>query len=185
MSRTTIETWRGHYFDFADPRAEDVKIEDIAHALSQTCRFGGHTRRFYSVAEHALFVHDLVRPAAPAVLLAALHHDSHEAYLGDVPTPLKRLLDGKFIDLVIAADEAIGEAFGIAPDLFNCMTVVEADELALRVEAYILKPSQGVGEHWGYDQLPPGIMSLAGRRPLAPEEACSLFIKTHREVCAV
>lgn len=63
-----------------------VDIKDIAHALSLKCRFTGHCRTFYSVAEHSMRVAELVRPE---LKLAALLHDAAEAYLPDFARPIK------------------------------------------------------------------------------------------------
>lgn len=70
--------------------AEDVEIADIAKALANQCRFGGHCRAFYSVAQHSSLAADLVRATADAAeALWALLHDAAEAYLGDLPHPIK------------------------------------------------------------------------------------------------
>jgi hypothetical protein len=71
-----------------------VRVRDIAHHLSHLCRFTGGVSAFYSVAEHAVAVSHLVERETgdPWVILKALHHDSTEAYLGDVSKPLKDLL---------------------------------------------------------------------------------------------
>jgi hypothetical protein len=113
--RHTLETYSGLYFDFDDPRPEQVDVADIAKALSWTCRFGGHVSRGISVAEHAVLVYELTQPKTrdPELLLAALHHDSHEAYLGDIPTPLKAKLGPRYRELVHEIDEAIGDHLGI------------------------------------------------------------------------
>lgn len=84
-----MQTATGRQFWPLDPRPDDVFIEDIAHALSLLCRFGGHCLRFYSVAEHSV----LLARAAPAHLKKwALLHDAAEAYIVDVPRPLKPFL---------------------------------------------------------------------------------------------
>lgn len=72
------------------PDPADIDIADIARALSRICRYGAQTSRFYSVAEHSCLVADFV----PAGLrLAALLHDAAEAYLGDIPRPIKKHSD--------------------------------------------------------------------------------------------
>lgn len=86
-----IETFTGKQFWPLDPRPEDLCIDDIAHALSNTCRFNGHVRQFYSVAEHSVFV-ALCTPLKHRV--AALMHDASEAYLCDLPRPVKRCVTG-------------------------------------------------------------------------------------------
>lgn len=82
-----IQTYTGVVFYLLDPRVEDIKIEDIAHALSNLCRFGGHCKQFYSVAQHSVLVSCQV-PAEDA--LWGLMHDASEAYLCDLPRPIKR-----------------------------------------------------------------------------------------------
>jgi hypothetical protein len=141
---SAFETHTGRLFDYADPRPDQIDIDDIAHALSLTCRFGGHTGVFYSVAQHALLVRHLVIEAGYVELAhAALHHDSHEAYLGDVPTPLKRMLGFRFADLAKATDLAIGEALEVDPALFAHPAVREADQAAMSLEAAALKVNGG------------------------------------------
>lgn len=89
-----MQTATGGQFWPMDPRAHEVSIEDIAHALSLLCRFGGHCLRFYSVAEHSVLLARLIKMrGAPArVRLWALLHDAAEAYIVDVPRPLKPFL---------------------------------------------------------------------------------------------
>jgi 5'-deoxynucleotidase YfbR-like HD superfamily hydrolase len=86
-----IQVYSGRPFWPLDPRAEEVEIEDIAQALSLKCRYGGHCLRFYSVAEHSVLVSQHV---APEHALWALLHDAGEAYLADVPRPVKPSLAG-------------------------------------------------------------------------------------------
>lgn len=84
-----IQTYTGAAFYPMDPRPEDVRIVDIAHALAHQCRFAGHTVDFYSVAEHSLHVAQIV---PKAFRLAALLHDATEAYVLDLPGPIKDML---------------------------------------------------------------------------------------------
>lgn len=142
-----IETSSGVYVNVAAPEAWSINVEDIAHALSQTIRFGGHGRAC-SVAEHAVRVAvRLVRAgASPEVRLAGLHHDDPEAYLMDVPKPLKPLLGEAYVDLTQRFEVAIADALGLPDiDAAGHVLVKLADEWALAVEAWYVLPSRGQG----------------------------------------
>jgi len=97
-----IQTRSGRRFYPLNPRAEDVDLHDIAHALARQCRFSGHTSRYYSVAEHSVRVAMRVyeQTSDPAFALLGLLHDASEAYLIDLPRPLKR--DPVFAPYVVA-----------------------------------------------------------------------------------
>lgn len=107
-----MQTYRRIQFWPLDPRPEEVDIEDIAHALSMQCRYGGHVRHFYSVAEHSILVSRMV-PREDA--LWGLLHDASEAYLSDVIRPVKRFLTNyKAIENRLMA--VICERFGLPPE---------------------------------------------------------------------
>jgi|JRYH01.1.fsa_nt_gb hypothetical protein len=91
-----LQTYSGRQFWPMDPRPEEVFIEDIAHALAMQCRFAGHCLRFYSVAEHSVLLTRYFkwRGASVTTQLWALLHDASEAYLVDVPRPVKPYLEG-------------------------------------------------------------------------------------------
>lgn len=91
-----LQTFSGRQFWPMDPRPEEVFIEDIAHSLSMQCRYAGHCLRFYSVAEHSVLLARYFRQkGAPLTTqLWALLHDASEAYLVDVPRPVKPYLPG-------------------------------------------------------------------------------------------
>ena len=82
-------TVSGRTFWPLDPRAEEIAIEDIAHSLAHQCRYAGHTRAFYSVAQHSVLV---AQHLPPELQLWGLLHDASEAYLVDLPRPVKRHL---------------------------------------------------------------------------------------------
>lgn len=89
-------THTGRTINFATFCPDDVDIEEVAHSLGLLCRFGGHCREFYPVAQHAvlvaLFLEEQGHP--PEIVFTGLHHDDTEAYLGDVISPLKKILPG-------------------------------------------------------------------------------------------
>ncbi len=103
MEDHVLDTYSGQKLDLDAPTVETIQLEDIAAALSKVCRFGAQAREFYSVAQHAVLVHDLVTGefGRADLALATLHHDSHEAYTCDVPKPLKDLID----------EEGLGDGF--------------------------------------------------------------------------
>lgn len=100
-------------------KASDIVIDDVAHHLSNICRFTGAVRRFYSVAEHSVRVCNLAMKdgASIEVCLWALLHDASEAYLNDVVRPLKHRAEFAFYRAAEhAAMDAVVERFGLIPD---------------------------------------------------------------------
>ena len=91
-----LRTVSGRRFYPGDPQPDEIDIEDIAHALSRVCRFGGHIEDHYSVAQHSVLVSEAVEASLgaslphPMICVWGLLHDASEAYLGDVVWPLKR-----------------------------------------------------------------------------------------------
>ena len=129
-----MQTYSGGRFYPADPRVEDINPLDIAHALSMLCRYGGHISRFMSVAEHCVLMSEAV---APENALAALLHDAAEAYLVDVPRPLKNILpDYRATEAKVEA--VIAERFGLALPFSS--EVKEADNRILLTERDALMP---------------------------------------------
>jgi hypothetical protein len=90
-SEVWIQTYTGKKFYPFNPKPEDINIQDIAHALSMKCRFTGHCRNFYSVAEHSYYVSVLCEKKHA---FYGLLHDAAEAYLPDVARPLKDYING-------------------------------------------------------------------------------------------
>lgn len=87
-----IRTYTGRLVNPWALLSQDIQIEDIAHSLSQQCRFTGHTSRFYSIAEHCILVYFLLSAQGQSVrvCLGGLIHDAAEAYFGDMAGPSKR-----------------------------------------------------------------------------------------------
>lgn len=143
-----IETFLGERFQPLAPVPSSIFVEDIAHALSNQCRFAGHTRVHYSVAEHSVRVSWLVEEwgADEAVQLWALMHDASEAYLVDLPTPLKQSEFGQaYRQAEAELMNVICERFGMAPP--EPEIVKAADLTMLATEARDLMPHKPA--HWG------------------------------------
>lgn len=109
-----ISTQNVPKFYFLNPKPEDIHIFDIAHALSLVCRFGGHCSVFYSVAEHSIIVADILEQegASKLTVLAGLLHDAEEAYLPDIPHPIKQVIPA-FKKLYAPIQDAIVRRFGL------------------------------------------------------------------------
>lgn len=140
MAKNYIVTVSGRTIDFANPDPFQIALSDIAHGLSKEQRFGNQLAEEWSVAQHSLLVCYLVND--PKLKIYALLHDAHEAYTGDISTPLKRML-GNHDDrsgvyaVQDALDRAIGKSFGL-PDFCEITSGKEikaADAMALQLEA--------------------------------------------------
>ena len=128
--RQAIRTSSGQLFWPLDAREAEIKLEDLAHALSHLCRFVGHSRHFFSVAQHSVLVSRLC-PAADA--LWGLLHDGSEAYLGDVARPIKYTVCFESYRAAEAKLQAlIYRRFGLTGP--EPATVKAADTLALHIE---------------------------------------------------
>ncbi len=82
-----IQTYTGREVNPLKIKPEDICIEDIGHSLANLCRFNGHCKFFYSVAEHSLIMS--LEAASPQAALYALLHNATECYLSDIPSPIK------------------------------------------------------------------------------------------------
>ena len=107
---TWMQTFLGAAFNPLEPQVDQIHLPDIAHALSLTCRYGGHVRRFYSVAEHSVLLSETVQPRNA---LWALLHDATEAYVGDLIRPLKENLPA-FVAIEDRLAEVIAERFQLS-----------------------------------------------------------------------
>lgn len=114
-----IATITGRVVDLAAPTPDMIDIEDIAHALSLLCRYNGHVEYHYSVAQHSCLVHDLLLGFPREIAFAGLMHDAAEAYVGDMGSPLKKMLP-EFTQVEDAVFWAIADAFDYTPlDVHN------------------------------------------------------------------
>lgn len=128
-----IQTYRGIIFYPIDPRIEEIDIIDIAHSLGHMCRFTGHTKKFYSVAEHCIRVSQI---ATKKLKLYALLHDASEAYLTDIPRPLKKLpLFNDYLVYEKRLQNMIYKKFGLRPLSTKLQNELDyIDEMVLMTE---------------------------------------------------
>jgi len=126
-----IQTYTGRRFSPTNPVVDAIVIEDIAHPLSMQCRFSGHVKEFYSVAQHSVLV-SYICDTKDA--LWGLLHDASEAYLVDIPRPIKQ--SGKFdnyMEFEKVMQAAVCEKFGLPKDMPK--SVKMADDMLLMTEA--------------------------------------------------
>lgn len=171
-----IETVSGISFEFLEPKPEQIDIEDIAHALSMTCRYTGHCREFYSVAEHSSLC-SLLLP--PELKLAGLLHDASEAYITDVASPIKAHLSN-YQAIEDGIMEVVAKKFGFEYPLHPAVKYV--DLVMLSTEAWHLMGGQGKNwDLWEYRKRP---LVSVGLKPfcLDPKGAKELFMKTYRDI---
>lgn len=133
MPTNAIQTHSGGYFDLHESGPDAINFVDIAHSLAMQCRYNGHIRMFYSVAEHCVLVAQWVLEQTGDYQLAleALLHDASEAYLCDIPRPFKRLLkDYKVLEERV--ERLIALRFGLiypwAPIIHEADLRILADE---------------------------------------------------------
>tara|TARA_R110000796_G_scaffold134681_1_gene250463 strand:- start:1745 stop:2371 length:627 start_codon:yes stop_codon:yes gene_type:complete len=169
-----IETYTGLRVFFGDIKKEIISIHDIAHSLSQICRFTGHTKEFYSVAQHSVLVAD-AQTTLPEKR-AGLLHDASEAYVNDLPSPLKACVDlGDYKNLENRFHAVINKKYRINDGMTP--NIKKADLEALFTEKRdVLNKSSDWG--WGEDIEPFKDKII----PLPPKEAKALFIKRFIEL---
>jgi uncharacterized protein len=168
-----IETVSGVHFEFLDPKPEQIRIHDIAHALGNNCRFVGQCRKFYSVAEHSWHVARMLEGAPLEVQLAGLLHDASEAYITDMASPVKQFMP-EYRAMEDKVMIAIAAKYGFEYPLHEA--VKYADMMALSIEAHHLLLSKGNDwDMWRSLKRPPIIDSY---RPIGmvPETARQVFL---------
>jgi len=167
-----IQTYSGRRFTPTNPYADAIVIQDIAHALSMQCRFSGHVKKFYSVAQHCVLVSYLCDQADA---LWGLLHDASEAYLVDVPSPLKK--SGKFDSYLEFEDKmqkTICKRFNLSET--EPESVKRADKMLLSTEARdLLAPLH-------CDWVNPAEPIPFKIEPLSQQDAKDLFMKRFFEL---
>lgn len=167
----TILLNSGNYFSYEHPSESWWTLDDIAHGLAMTCRFGGQARRYYSVAEHSVYVSRLV---PPELAWDALMHDAAEAFICDMPKPLKELLpDYKVVEKRV--ETAIAARYGLIDPM--PAEIKMADIQMLRAEQVQIMRNND-DWHWTFDVPEPDVHIAC----LPPEGAKALFLSRAAEL---
>lgn len=171
QTKSAILLVNGDFFDFKNPRDHEFDIKAIAHALSNLCRYTGHSKRFYSVAEHCVLVSRLVKPE---FAFEGLMHDASEAYCGDVASPLKKLLPG-YEKIENGVQEAIATYFDLK---YPWPEDVHLADKRLYVTERQSISNTGKDALW-FTDLEPADIEVKG---LAPRSAYELFMNRYEEL---
>lgn len=176
MKETFIQTYTGKKFDYLKATADDIDIEDIANALANICRFSGHVQDFYSVAQHSVLCSQIV---SVEYAFEALMHHAAEAYVQDMPAPLKALLpDYRQMEQMV--DDLIREKFSLPRD--HSQVVKRADLTMLATERRDLEIDDGT--RWSVlDGIQPS--EVIDIRPLRPGQAYALFMNRFNELTEI
>lgn len=160
MKIPAIETVSGKYVDPENPNIDDLLIDDMAWALSRTARFAGHTITTvqYNNAQHSVFVAEMIGNTgthSSKLELFGLLHDCAEAYVGDLPSPIKRIsgLKEHFARIEDNLLNMIYKKFvGRLPTELEWSVVKQFDARACQIEAYTFMRSRGLSVQWGKRQ---------------------------------
>lgn len=128
-------THSGRQFDLIDPQPDMIDLVDIVKGLSREARFAGQSRYYYTVAQHSVMASRIV---PPEFAFEALLHDASEAYIKDIPRPLKQLLpDYRAVEAKV--DSAVRERFGLPARQSGAVS--HADRVMLATERRDLMPA--------------------------------------------
>lgn len=173
-----ITTFTGKQFSLTHATVDDVCIEDIAHGLSNTCRYAGQPRTFYSVAEHSVRMAELVA-YSPSAMLVALLHDAAEAYLGDVTSMLKAILS-RYKEIEQRLQYVIYDKYGVrhCPLMNHDIDQVKALDVVIRTpEVRSLFPKGYTGWSWKLVEFDYGKI-----RPWSHKKAEKKFLRMFRSL---
>lgn len=181
MIEAWIETVSGVQFHFLNPDPSEIKITDIAHALSNNCRFVGQCRKFYSVAEHSWHVARMLEGTPAIVQLAGLLHDASEAYITDVASPVKQFMP-EYIKMEDTIMTAIASKYGFEYPFHPAIKL--ADLSMLSNEAHHLLISRGNDWDMWFNRKRPAVSDTYKPICMEPDVARELFLDKFTELAA-
>lgn len=183
MSNSCIVTYTGKFIDPLNLKPEDVDIRDIAHALSNLCRYGGHTRHFYSVAQHSVILADEVRHRlGDEQAFFALLHDAEEAYVVDLPRPLKNTMQlAHYQTICQKVSVAIFKRFDVDLPLGDYVTVMNLDKEMVLHEANRIMEKPLEWRRQELDAIQPTFSPII--EFMTPHRAEHLFLETFGKLC--
>ena len=177
-----LTTYSGIAIDAENPKADQIELIDIAIALSRVPRFVGHTRHPYSVAEHSVLVSYLALDKykqpyqynqGKYYALVGLFHDAAEAYISDIPTPIKQQLKQRIVEVELKFEEAIFDRFGIKhPDPEEKAVIKSFDN-----SAYSIEKEQLRADAWGYTPFKNDKTTGIVLPSMPADEAALMFIR--------
>ncbi len=174
MSNLWIQTYTGKKFDLDNLNPDDIDIIDIAHALSNICRFNGHCNTFYSVAQHCI---EVSKTVIPEYKLQALLHDAAEAYIGDLTSPLRRM------DCMTGFNRLHNKIRDVIYSKFNINVSFEADAMINAADIYMLLCEKEVlfdnQLDWGWRL--PELMRVVNIKPLNSKTAKESFLSYYEK----
>lgn len=175
----TVETITGKVVHLLQPHPGTIVFEDIAYPLSRIARYNGHTLGTfqYSVAQHSLWCAWIAQKyfkTPPATTLKVLLHDAHEAYTGDLVTPLKRQLD-RIDDIQTGLQDVIHQALNVSPCTAEELEVISiVDGWAIAVESHHLRNNRG--KHLDVPMPEDKLFKVWGE-PVVPMHAYRMFVQ--------
>lgn len=182
-----VTTWRGHEIDLmTGPRHDQVEIEDIAHAMAYQCRFNGHINRYYSDAEHSVYV------SAYSLKMTAIYyllHDAEGYIMGDIITPVKKMIWGadyksnkQYQVILKRIKKPIIESFGLKYEAYLNLEnhIKEVDNRVYDLESKFLRGEKcpAVPPIIGDDPIDGAVFGLTH------EQAEKLFLNRFHELMA-
>lgn len=175
MKKPEILIKNGTYFVYDEPELARYDMLVIASALSKLCRFNGHTSEFYSVAQHSVIVSRMV-PEKYA--LQGLLHDAHEAFIGDMVSPLKSIItEYQYIETCIEQD--LRKRYDLPAVLHHSVKQADIDLVMIERNSFLPLRDDDNDHYWPNHMGPYKFWII---HPLGPDAAFTNFLNRYQEI---